>query len=128
MPVTRFEIVRRRPLAGGRAFDDVGAYEELKGRIHLAIDPLHAANRVITDVARALLNAAGRVECVADVSVLLPVDRARANGRVLLDVVNRGNVVTVPNFNHATRLTLGPGSDPHPPIDVGRLGVTYQAT
>jgi hypothetical protein len=119
MPVTRFEIVRRRPLAGGRGFDDVGLYEELKGRIHLAIDPLHAANRAITDVARAPRNAAGRVECAADVSVLLPVDRARGNGRVLLDVVNRGNVVAVPNFNHATRPTLGPGSDPHPPVDPG---------
>ena len=119
MPVTRFEIARRRPLAGGRGFDDVGPYEELKGRIHVALDPQHAANRVITDVARAPRNAAGRVECVAAVSVLLPVDRARGNGRVLLDVVNRGNVVTVPNFNHATRPTLGPASDPHPPVDVG---------
>src|SRR4029077_18886176 len=47
MPVTRFEETRRRPLAGGRAFGDAGRYEELLGRIHLSIDPRHAANRAI---------------------------------------------------------------------------------
>jgi len=53
VPVTRFEITQRRPLAGGRAFGEVGAYEELKGRLRLAIDPQHSANRAITDVALA---------------------------------------------------------------------------
>jgi hypothetical protein len=119
MPVTRFELAVRRPLADGRAFDHVGPYEELRGRIHIAVDPTHAANRAVTDLALAPRNAAGRVECAADVSILLPVDRARASGRVMVDVVNRGNVVVVPNFNHATRPTLGAGSDPHPPVDPG---------
>ena len=52
-------------------------------------------------------------------SILLPVDRARANGRVIVDVVNRGNTVTMPNFNHATRPVIGPDTDAHPPIDAG---------
>jgi hypothetical protein len=47
MPVTRFEVTRRRPLAG------FPGYEELKGRLHFAIDPAHAANARITDVALA---------------------------------------------------------------------------
>ena len=81
MPVTRFEVTQRRPLAGGRAFGDAGRYEELLGRIHLAIDPQHASNRAITDVELAPRNAAGRVACAADVSILLPVDRERASGR-----------------------------------------------
>ncbi len=63
--------------------------------------------------------AAGRVEWSSDVSVLVPVDRSRCSGRILLDVVNRGNTVAVPNFNHATRPDFVPGSDPNPPIDVG---------
>jgi hypothetical protein len=113
MPVTRLEITLRRPLAGEPA------YEELKGRLHFAVDPLHAANRRITDVDLAPRNAQGRVEWSSDVSILLPVDRARCSGRVLLDVVNRGNTVAVPNFNRATRPAFGPGSDPNPPIDVG---------
>ena len=119
MPVTRFETTLRLPLADGRAFGAVGPYEELKGRLHFAIDPGHAANRAITDVGRAPRNAAGRVEFAADVSMLLPVERARAGGRLMVDVVNRGNTVTVPNFNHATRPTFVAGSDPNPPIDVG---------
>src|SRR5207302_1336649 len=47
------------------------------------------------------------------------VERARSSGRVILDVVNRGNTVTVPNFNHATRPVFGPDADANPPIDVG---------
>ena len=113
MPVTRFEITLRRPLAGAPG------YEELKGRLHFAIDPLHAANRRITDVELAPRDAQGRVTWDSDVSILLPVDRAQCSGRVLLDVVNRGNTVAVPNFNRATRPAFGPGSDPNPPVDVG---------
>jgi hypothetical protein len=119
MPVTAFEIALRRPLADGRAFGEVGPYEELKGRLRFALDPRHAANRGVTDITLALVNAAGLVEFSADLSLLVPVDRARASGRALVDVVNRGNTVAVPNFNHATRPVFGPGSDPNPPIDVG---------
>jgi hypothetical protein len=123
MPVTRFEVRLRRPLDGGTPFRGAGGlagpYEELKGRLHLAIDPLHPANRRITDVGLAPRTAQGLVEWSTDVSILLPVDRSRASGRVLLDVVNRGNTVAVPNFNRATRPVLVPGSDPDPPVDVG---------
>src|SRR5438876_564790 len=119
MAVTGFEITLRRPLAGSAPFGDVGPYEELKGRLRYAIDPSHAANRGVTDVALAPRNAAGLVEFSADLSLLVPVDRARASGRALIDVVNRGNTVSVPNFNHATRPAFTAGSDPNPPIDVG---------
>ena len=36
-----------------------------------------------------------------------------------LFALNRGNAVSVPNFNRATRPAFGPGSDPNPPVDVG---------
>jgi hypothetical protein len=123
VPVTRFEIALRRPLAEGAVFaghaGPVGPYEELKGRLAFSIDPLHPANLRIADVGLAPRDAHGRVEWSADVSILLPVDRGRCSGRILLDVVNRGNTVAVPNFNHATRPVFGPGSDPTPPVDVG---------
>ena len=120
MPVTHFDLILRRPLADGRGFGDVGPDEELKGRLRLAVDPTHAANARITDIERASRNRDGRVEFAADVSILLPIDRARGNGRLILDVVNRGNTVTVPNFNHATRPVFGPDTaDANPPIDVG---------
>src|SRR5678815_2221465 len=123
MAVSRFEIDLRRPLAGGASFaspaGEVGPYEELKGHLHFAIDPLHPHNRRITDVELAPRNSAGHVEWSADVSILLPLDRAKCSGRVMLDVVNRGNTVAVPNFNRATRPLFGTGSDPNPAIDVG---------
>src|SRR5215467_5843683 len=123
MPVTGLDIALRRPLAGGAPFTGpdgpIGPYEELKGRLRFAIDPRHAANRRITDVEQAPRNARGQVEWSSDVSILLPVDRARCSGRVLLDVVNRGNTVAVPNFNRATRPLFVQGSDPNPPVDAG---------
>ena len=120
MPVTHFDLTLKRPLADGRGFGDVGPYEELKGRLRFAIDPTHPANTRITDIERAPRSRDGRVEFAADVSILLPVERSRGNGRVILDVVNRGNTVTVPNFNHATRPVFGPDTaDGNPAIDVG---------
>src|SRR5438034_39433 len=99
MPVTRFDVTLRRPLADGGKFGDVGPYEELKGRLHFQVDPVHPSNERITDVRLAPWTGAGRVEFSADVSLLLPVDRGQCSGRLLLDVVNRGNTVSVPNFN-----------------------------
>jgi len=119
MPVTRFDITLRRPLADDRAFGAVGPYEELKGRLHFTVDPAHAANRAVTDLGGAPRDPQGRVEFAADVSLLLPVDRAKASRRVLVDVVNRGNTVSMPNFNHATRPTFVPGAEPNPPVDTG---------
>ena len=119
MPVTRFDIRLRRPLAGGASFGEIGPYEELKGTLRFAIDPKHVANERITDVVLAPRDHAGRVEFESDVSILLPVDRGRCSGRVMLDVVNRGNTVAVPNFNRATRPAFVPGADPDPPVDPG---------
>jgi hypothetical protein len=119
VPAVAFDVALRRPLADGRPFGDAGPYEELKGRLRFALDPKHAANRGITDIALAPVNARGLVEFASDISLLLPVERARCSGRALVDVVNRGNTVSVPNFNHATRPAFGPDSDPNPPIDVG---------
>ena len=53
MTVTHFEITNRAPYAAGRVFGDRGAYERIDGRLHLAVDPLVAANEVITDLALA---------------------------------------------------------------------------
>src|SRR5262249_44124003 len=86
MAVTGFEIALRRPLADGQSFGDAGPYEELKGRLRFAIDPGHA-NRGVTDIALAPRGSSGRVEFSADLSLLVPVDRSRASGRALIDVV-----------------------------------------
>ena len=108
MPVVGFDIRTQRILADGRSWGDVGPYEELLGTLHFAIDPLDVANSRITDVGLAPRNDIGLVEFTSDVSVILPVDRSRGGGKMLLDVVNRGNRVGLPMFNSAPRITIEP--------------------
>jgi hypothetical protein len=102
MAVTRFEIRSRTPLEDGRPFGATGAYERIDGVLHLAVDPLHAANRAVVDLDRAARDASGLVHFEADVSLLQPVDPSKANGRLLGDVVNRGGRTWV-NYNLTAR-------------------------
>ena len=66
MPLTRFEITSRVPYAGGRRFGAVGAYEQVDGTAHFAVDPIHPANARICDLKLAPRNGAGLVEFTAD--------------------------------------------------------------
>lgn len=119
MPVVGFDLTFQRLLADGKAWGDVGPYEELRGTLHFAIDPLHDANARITDVTLAPREAQERVVFASDVSIILPVERSRGSGRLMLDVVNRGNRVALPNFNRASRLFIGPDVPLDAPLDLG---------
>lgn len=121
MPVTGFEIKLRRPVADGQEFGDAGAYEEIKGTLKFAIDPEHPANARITDVKLAPRNADGLVEFESDLAIVAPVDPSRGNHRMLLDVVNRGNRVSVPMFNLGVRPLFGGvhAEDANPEVDPG---------
>ncbi|MDA1258544.1 MAG: alpha/beta hydrolase domain-containing protein, partial [Chloroflexi bacterium] len=119
MPVTGFDVKFSRPHADGKSWGDVGRYEELRGTLRFAIDPQHPANERITDIELAPRNSDGRVAFSADVSIILPVDRSKANGRMILDVVNRGNRVAFPNFNRASRPTIGENTPIEVEIDPG---------
>jgi hypothetical protein len=119
MPVIGFELGFRRVLADGKTWGEVGPYEELRGTLRFAINPMHQANTHLTDVALAPRNAQGLVEFASDVSIIVPVERHRGNGRLLLDVVNRGNRVALPNFNRAPRLFLGADVAVDAPVDLG---------
>ena len=44
----RFEITSRSPYAGGRVFGVTGAYEQVDGKAHFAVDPAHPANQMAT--------------------------------------------------------------------------------
>ena len=50
MAVTRIEIKDREPYAGGKTFGETGAYEQLDGTVHFAVDPANPANSLITDL------------------------------------------------------------------------------
>ena len=106
MPVMGFDVKFKRTLADGRSWGDVGPYEELRGTLRFTLDPNSEANARITDAGLAPRNAAGAVEWSSEVSVILPADRSRGSGRLMLDVVNRGNRVALPNFNSAGRLAI----------------------
>src|SRR5687768_4565919 len=101
MPVTKFEIRSREPFEDGRPFGDAGAYERIDGVLHYAVDPENESNAAIVDIDRAAHDEHGLVHFEGDVTLLQPVDAARANGRFLADVVNRGNR-TFMRYNLAT--------------------------
>ena len=101
--VTRVEITHRAPFAEGRSFGAAGAYECIRGRLHLETDPQNPANERISDLRRAPRNARGKVESWSDFSLLKPVDAAKGNGVLLYDVNNRGNMLALWTFNDGER-------------------------
>jgi hypothetical protein len=103
--ITRIEITRiDSPTFEGASFGTVGQYEKLVGRAYGELDPSNARNAIIVDLGLAPRNAAGNVEYSTDFYMLRPVDRANANHRVLYEVNNRGDKVTLIEFNDAPLL------------------------
>ena len=113
MPVTRLEITSERPFADGESFGEVGSYTQIDGTAHFAVDPLHPANETIADIKLAPRNADGLVEFSADFRILRPNDPGKGNGRLLLDVLNRGKALALRNINSA------PDIAPDSPMDPG---------
>ena len=113
MPVTRLEITSERPFADGQSFGEVGPYTRIDGTAHFAVDPLHPANEEIADIKLAPRNEQGQVEFSADFRILRPDDPAKGNGRLLLDVLNRGKALALRNINSA------PDVAPDAPMDPG---------
>lgn len=111
--VTRIEIQRREPFADGASFAPVGPYEIIAGRLYLEADPSDPVNEHIHDLALAPRNERGKVEYSTEFFLLKPVDLARGNGRLLYDVVNRGNKLALGLFNEAG------GNDPKTLQDAG---------
>ena len=112
--VTNVTITSRKPVAGGQAFGTVGAYEKLTGRITFALDPNHARNKAIVDLALAPLATDKRVHFSADLFVLQPADRARGNGVLLFEVANRGRKGLLGMFNGGAN-----ANDPEAAADFG---------
>ena len=116
--VLSLQILKREPFAGGKAFGDVGPYDQITAIARFAIDPKDARNRVIVDLDLAPKNADGKVEFASDVVILTPKDPAKGNGAILYDVNNRGNKLALGMFN---RPPGGPGPDAKNPAGDGFL-------
>src|SRR5215472_13985037 len=112
--VTRIDILRTEPFAGGAPFGTVGAYEKVVGRFHGELDPAAPLNAGIVDLDKAPRNPRGRVEYSADFYILRPVDLAKGNGALLYDVNNRGNKRALVAFNSAAA-----SNDPTTPEQAG---------
>ncbi len=97
--VTRIEVATRELYQNGKTFGETGAYERIRGKVYFAVDPLTKANRSIVDAELAPRNAQGLVEFSSDFEILVPQNRAKANGALLYDVNNRGNRVCLGMFN-----------------------------
>lgn len=104
--IVRLDIEQRGPAFGGTSFGDVGPYELLRGHAYGELDPADPHNQIIVDVSRAPRNARGLVEYRTDVLILRPVDPARANGRVLFELNNRGDMRAFWELNGAAARTL----------------------
>ncbi len=95
------DITDRQSFAGGRGFGDSGAYERLRGRARIAVDPAAPAQAGIVDLDKAPVNGDGLVEFSTDVCILKPVDPAKGNRRLFFDYGNRGNMRMLQFFNDA---------------------------
>ncbi|MBI2888098.1 MAG: hypothetical protein HYY02_12965 [Chloroflexi bacterium] len=105
MAVVSFDITSRGPLAGGESFGEAGPYEQVRGTLRFAVDPRHPDHQVITDLALAPTGPGGLVHFSSDFLLLKPV-RPAPGGRLLYDVVNRGNRTALNAFNN----TATPGA------------------
>ena len=101
MPLLRFEITQREPYANARAFGATGPYEQVDGIAHFAVDPAHAVNQSVVDLALAPSNAVGLVEFEADLSIVMPVIGSKGNGRAIVELPNRGRRRVVAMLNRA---------------------------
>src|SRR6266478_6611966 len=102
--IIRIQINSRGLAYGGASFGSVGQYETLRGVVFGAVDPDDPLNEVITDIKLAPRNARGMVEYNVDFWLSKPLDMSKANGTLLHDVPNRGNV-------RSLELNVGGGGD-----------------
>lgn len=88
--VASVEVISRSDVLEGKAFGDAGVYEKVVGKVHFAVKPDAAPNKLIVDLEKAPRNSHGEVEFASDFYILKPKDAKHASGTVLLEIPNRG--------------------------------------
>ncbi len=111
--LVRIEVSERSDVLDGKAFATAGPYERIAGKAYFAVDPNLAANKIITDIAKAPRNEEGLVEFSADFYCLKPRDPRHGNHAVLFEVSNRGGKGMLGTFQ------MGGSNDPRSPQDFG---------
>jgi hypothetical protein len=95
------EVARVEALDPAIDFGDTGLWEWVFGTAHGEVDPDHPANRRIALLEMAPRNPRGRVEYATEVHLLRPRDPSRGNGRLLLEITNRGRKMLFANLGDA---------------------------
>jgi hypothetical protein len=111
--LVRIEVSERSDVLDGKAFATAGPYERIAGKAYFTVDPNLAANKIITDIAKAPRNEEGLVEFSADFYCLKPRDPRHGNHAVLFEVSNRGGKGMLGTFQ------MGGSNDPRSPQDFG---------
>jgi hypothetical protein len=113
--VTEIMITKiESPTFEGVTFGNVGQYERIEGILKGEVDPRHPLNAGIINIDKAPRNARGLVEYDVDLFILKPIDIRKGNGRILYEVLNRGNKLALEFFNNTPR-----GNDPRTAKDAG---------
>ncbi len=95
--VLEVEIHQRDTVLNGKRWGEFGAYELLRGRVHLGTDPSLRVNRTIVDIDLATTDDQGLVRSMADLVVLKPLDQQQSK-LALIEVSNRGRKFTPSYF------------------------------
>ncbi len=127
--VVSIRIDRVEPFANGAIFGAAGAYERVAGVARGELDPADPRNAGIVNLMFAPRNARGRVEYETDFYLLRPVDPARANGRLIYEVNNRGRKFLLHWILDAPAQAAAANNEPRSAEDAGngllfRLGYT----
>lgn len=95
-------------------FGSVGPYERLVGYVRGELKPTDPLNAGIVNIDKTSRNIRGYVEYKVDVFILKPMDLKKGNGRILYDVLNRGDKLCTFFINSGPR-----GNNPRLAADVG---------
>lgn len=101
MAVAELRITKREPYLDGRSFGNTSAYERIEGVLTYAVDPEDSANASIVDLALAPRGSDGLVRYQGNFCLLTPLDPDTGNGRVLIELPNRGRKLIPRHFNRA---------------------------
>lgn len=102
---------RTEPFQQGRAFGDAGPFEVIPGTADFAVDPASHDLCGITDLDKVPRNTSGRVSFSANFLIIRAVDPAKRNGRLFLDMANRGGPRLLRNTNVQLPPPLGTPTD-----------------
>ena len=82
-------------------------YQMINGTVKGEVDPNDPLNAVIVDIGLAPRNAHGMVEYSTNFQLLMPIDLAKGNNRILYDITNRGgaNALTILNSGKTANTT-----------------------